>query len=213
MSDVDRLLSEYMAEYRESGGADPLAYLDQLEGTDREELAALLDAYLQRAPGREWDPDAYRGSAAERLVESLNRSLAGRAGLWPVLLPRLRERAQVKRAELVERLGQALGVADREEKVASYYHAMEQGTLESKGVSDRVLSALGKIVGASVESLRKAGEQLAEGVELGDAGTDPAFTRMRAADDQELAAPAAPASRAPEGDEDWDEVDELFRGG
>ncbi|MEO8092928.1 MAG: hypothetical protein ABI726_09510 [bacterium] len=212
MSDVDRLLSEYISEHRAGGEADPVAYLDQLEGADREELAALLDAYLQRAPAREWDADAFRGSEAERLTESLHRSLGGRAGLWPVVLPRLRERAQVKRAELVARLGAALGVGDREDKVAGYYHGMEQGSLESDGVSDRVLGALGEIVGASVESLRKAGENLSAGMaELGSDKTDQAFTRMRSAGEgEEAGADEASAERMPEGD--WDEVDELFRG-
>ncbi len=55
---------------------------------------------------------------------------------------RLRERAQVKRAELVERLAEALGRRPSEEKVASYYHEMEQGSLDSEGVSRAVLEAL-----------------------------------------------------------------------
>jgi len=213
MSDVDRLLSEYISEHRAGGEADPVAYLDQLEGGDREELAALLDAYLQRAPGRKWDAEAFRGSAAQRLTESLHRSLGGRAGLWPVVLPRLRERAQVKRAELVARLGAALGASDQEEKVASYYHGMEQGNLESAGVSDRVLGALGEIVGASAESLRKAGENLSEGMaELGSDKADAAFTRMRSAggEGDEAESGEASGERMPEGE--WDEVDELFRG-
>lgn len=213
MSDVDRLLSEYISEHRAGGEADPVAYLDQLEGGDREELAALLDAYLQRTPGREWDADAFRGSAAERLTESLHRSLGGRAGLWPVVLPRLRERAQVKRADLVERLGAALGVGDRGTKVGDYYHAMEQGSLQSDGVSDRVLRALGEIVGASAESLRRAGENLSAGMaELGSDKADVAFTRMRSAsrEGDEAEPGAASTERMPE--EEWDEVDELFRG-
>lgn len=215
MSDVDRLLSEYISEHRAGGEADPVGYLEQLEGTDREELAVLLDAYLQRTPGREWDPEAFEGSAAERLTQSLSKSLAGNAGLWPVVLPRLRERAKVKRADLVEKLAQALGVGASQEKVASYYHEMEQGSLESTGVSDRVLDALGKIVGASAESLRRAGENLGQAVALEDRA-DPAFTRVQNAAPEYADADAvdtpAPA-RSPGTPEDWDEVDELFRGG
>src|SRR4051812_25425418 len=62
MTDVDRLLREYIEEHRAGGEADPLAYVERLEGTDRAELEALIDAYLARAPGRDWDPEAYRGS-------------------------------------------------------------------------------------------------------------------------------------------------------
>ena len=95
MSDVDRLLNQYTEEHRAGGTADPIPYLEQLEGTDREELATLIDGYLQRAPAREWDADAYRGSAPSG---SSNRwaALARRSRrAWPVLLPRLRERAKV----------------------------------------------------------------------------------------------------------------------
>lgn len=213
MSDVDRLLAQYIEEHRAGGEADPLAYLDRLEGVDREELATLLDAYLQRTPAREWDAEAFRGSVSERLAQSLHRSLAGQAGLWPVLLPRLRERARVKRAELVERLAQALGVGGREEKVGAYYHQMEQGSLEAGGVSGRVLEALGAIVGSSAEALRRAGESAAEAVSMEDRA-DPAFTRLRhpgAGRGAEAEAP--PPARAPGAPEEWDEVDELFRGG
>lgn len=217
MSDVDRLLSEYIEEHRAGGEADPVRYLEQLEGTDREELATLLDAYLQRTPAKEWDAEAYRGSAAERLTESLHKALTGQAGLWPVMLPRLRERAKVKRAELVEKLAQALGIGDRSEKVASYYHEMEQGSLEASGVSSRVLEALSGIVGASAESLRRAGQSLAEGTALGEDRMDAAFTRLQsrasAADAEMPATPASPGTaRSPEQAE-WDEVDQLFRGG
>ena len=212
MSDVDRLLADYIKEHRSGGEANPVPYLSQLSGAEREELRALLDAYLQRAPAAEFDPDAFRGSAAEKLAESLHRSLQGRAGLWPVVLPRLRERAQVRRAELVERLAGALGVGGQEEKVAGYYHEMEQGGLEATGVSGRVLDALAGILGSSAESLRRLGEAV-EGA-AGEGGVEPAFTRRRAGGEA-AGAPGeeAAAARAPDAGEEWDEVDELFRGG
>ncbi len=77
MTDVDRLLEQYIQQHRSGGDASPRPYLDQLEGTDRAELATLIDAYLARAPGREWDPEAYAGSPAEQLVSSLSESLEG----------------------------------------------------------------------------------------------------------------------------------------
>jgi len=212
MSDVDRLLSDYIAEHRGGGEADPVEYLDRLAGADREELAALIDAYLQRAPGRGWDAEGYRGSAAERLVEGLDRSFRGRAGMWPSLLPRLRNRAQIKRRELIEALAERLGVGDRTEKVAGYYNQMEQGTLESAGVSDHVLDALSGLVGVGADALRRAGEPLGERPASGDAAV---FARTAQLDadyapaEERLAPPEAPRR---EEEPDWDEVDELFRG-
>jgi hypothetical protein len=212
MSDVERLLHDYIAEHRAGGEADPLAYLERVDGADRAELAELLDAYLERAPGRDWDPAAYRGSAAERLVESLDRSLRGQAGLWPSLLPRLRERARVRRADLVARLAAELGVGGREEKVAAYYHEMEQGQLASARVSGRVLEVLGGILGTSAETLRKAGEA------LGPAGPTPSesavFARMaRPSAEYQDEVESTVSDRAEEERVEWDEVDELFRGG
>lgn len=211
MADVERLLSDYIAEHRAGGDADPVEFLDQLDGTDRDELAALIDAYLVRSPGQAWDEQAFHGSEAEILTARLARSFGSRAGLWPVILPRLRERAQVMRADLVERLAGALGAQDKAEKIDGYYHEMEQGLLPSEGVDDSVLSKLGDILGTSAEFLRKAGESISEGGKPDQSA--PVFTRIATAD--RIEAPASPASpgtaRIDEAD-DWDEVDELFRG-
>ena len=95
--DVKKLLSEYIAEHRAGGEADPLAYLERAGDADRAELAALIDGYLARSPGREWDAEAYKGSAAERVAESVGRSLLGAAGMWPAVLPRLRHQARLTR--------------------------------------------------------------------------------------------------------------------
>jgi len=130
MTDVNRLLEEFIAEDRAGGVADPLPYLARVSGLDRAELEALLDGYLARAPRRAFDRAAFEASPARGVATSL----AGLSGTWPALLPRLRDRARLRRAELVSRLAVELGVAGREAKVAGYYHAMEQGTLPAAGV-------------------------------------------------------------------------------
>jgi hypothetical protein len=224
MADVERLLSEYIAEHRAGGEADPLEYLERVEGTDRVELVELIDAYLERSPGREWDATAYRGSDAERVADAITRSLAGQAGWWPLVLPRLRAKMEMTRATVVARLASALDVAGREEKVAGYYNAMEHGTLDSHGVSSRVLAALGDIYGASADYLREISEPVRQGAGgaagpaapamLRKAFPDPEYVDVSVADKIDLPpAPASPgtaaASRAP----DRDEVDELFTGG
>lgn len=215
MPDVERLLSQYIEEHRAGGEADPLAFLDRLEGTDRAELAALIDAYLAHSPGRAWDSEAFHGSSAGLLTERLMRSFGGEAGIWPVVLPRLRERAQVLREEIARRLADALGVADKREKVAFYYHEMEQGLLPAEQVDERVTDRLAEILGTSAEFLRRAGRS--PGGAAAPGGPAAVFTRTTAAREARLEAAeeeAAPASRAPEPAEaEWDEVDRLFRGG
>ncbi len=93
---------------------------------------------------------------------------------------------------------------------------MEQGTIEAAGVSSRVLEALGGIVGASAESLRRAGQSLAEGVAMPDE-VDPAFARTARGTaievDADMPGQASPAPARAEEPADWDEVDQLFRGG
>ncbi|HSI80255.1 MAG TPA: hypothetical protein VK919_06340, partial [Solirubrobacterales bacterium] len=158
MPDLDRLLDEFVAEHRAGADPDPRRFLAGLEGADRAELESLIDAYLARAPRREWDPEAFAASPAREAADAAVRSLAGASGAWPVLLPRLRARARLRRDELIARLADDLGVGERADKVAAYYHRMEQGSLPAAGVSRRVLDALAAIVGAGAETLRRAGE-------------------------------------------------------
>lgn len=128
-------------------------------------------------------------------------------GLWPAALPRLRRQARLRRDELVRRLAAKLGVAGREAKVGRYYHQMETGTLEPAAVSRRVLDALASVLGVSADELVDAGElrgfpsPLAQG----------AFGRAYGTEDH--IDPGAEALGKIDAEEEWDEVDELFRGG
>jgi hypothetical protein len=208
MSQVERLFAEYVREHHAGGEADPRSFLARAPAADRRELAALIDSHLANSPRREFHLAAFAGSSAERTVDELERVLGGHAGLWPALLPRLRDRAGLKRSELVERLATALGVAGKATKVGDYYHKMERGLLPAEGVSSRVLESLGELVGETAEALREAGRPRGEGGAL--ARAQPAFARRTFAE-----AAAAPAGEASEGAEpaEWDEVDQLFRGG
>jgi hypothetical protein len=214
MIQVHELLRQYIEEHRSGAEADPRTFLERVEGLDRRELEALIDEYLRSAPRREWDAAGYRSSAAPAVVESLARSLEGEGGLWPALLPRLRGRARIRRVDLVAELAARLGAQSEQEKVASYYHEMEQGLLPAEGVSDTVLEALGKIVGQSAEALRQAGRALRPGPGAGEQAA-PAFRRSSSvkpeyeASTQDGVGAVAEARSA----EEWDEVDRLFRGG
>ena len=208
MSDVDRLLADYIAEHRAGGEADPRAFLSRASPAEQGELASLIDAYLARAPRQSFDQASFRGSSAERTVDELERALGGQAGLWPALLPRLRDRAGLKRSELVERLADDLGVGDRKDKVADYYHEMEQGLLPARGVSDRVLDALARILGDTAQSLKDAGGVLTPPAEGPTTAPAAAFARRAHAE----SAGAAAAGTEPSAPGEWDAVDELFRG-
>ena len=203
MSDVQRLFTAY----KEAYPADPTEYLTQVSGRDRAELAGLIDAFLERAPRRQFDAEAFRDSPASRVAESVQRSLAGQSGMWPSLLPQLRNRARLKRADLVAQLAARLGADEQRDKVGAYYHQMEQGLLPASGVSDTVLEALSRIIGEGKESLRKAGEMPAPGGPAAGAG-GAAFARSSAP-----VLKGIDMSEPPAAAEDWDEIDRLFRGG
>jgi hypothetical protein len=210
MDDLNRLMAEYKLAFA-AGEGDPRPFLERAAPEDRALLAALIDTFLEQAPRRgpaEHEGASRRGSAehegASRVTDEVQRALAGTAGLWPALLPRLRGRARLKRTEVVAQLAARLGAQAQREKVGLYYHQMEQGLLPESGVSDTVLEALGRIVGYTGEALRKAGQLPAPGPPRSDEGA--VFARATYGE------PAEP-SRAEQPPERWDEVDRLFRGG
>jgi hypothetical protein len=206
MTDVERLLSEYKEAHRSGGEADPRPYLARAaDPVDRELLAGLIDAYLSHAERRPFDAAAFGSSRAAQVAEGVERSLAGTGGLWPAMLPRLRAQARLRRAELVAQLAARLGAQAQRDKVALYYHQMEQGLLPEPGVSDTVLEALGRIVGSTAEALRKAGQMPAPGPPRSDEGA--VFARATYGE------PAAGAAEEERPTAEWDEVDRLFRGG
>jgi hypothetical protein len=182
-----------------------------VSGRDRVTLETLIEAYLTSAPRRGWDEAEFEAAGTAPLVQGIEQSLAGSAGTWPALLPRLRARAQIARTDLTARLAEALGVGNRQEKVHRYYHQMEVGTLPADGVSQRVLDALGKLLGESGDALRQAGAGITGPVSA--ASDEVAFARTAPAADFDTPAGTPERDRAGQGADEWDEVDELFRAG
>ena len=227
MTDVDTLFSEYVKHHRDAGEANPTAYLERVDGGDRTELAALIDGYLARSHGKSWDPVAFEGSPAAKVTEAIaakwdDWELAPEAAGWSELLPALRDRAKLKRAELVARLAEAIGAPGQEQKVAAYYHQMEIGALPSEGVSDRVLGALSALLSESAEKLRAAGSVISAGGDRQEVFDKVAFARTAIRDPayadagevvREKADSPGQAAPAPGQAEDLDEVDRLFTGG
>src|SRR4051794_27750298 len=211
MADFDAILTEYLTEQERTGTPpDPRPYLARVDPADRASLRARIDATLRDAPRRSFDPAAFEASLSSPLMRGIATAAAGSSGFWPALLPRLRNAARLKRSEVVEQLATALGVPDRQEKVHRYYHEMEHGLLDADGVSDTVLDRLAGILGSSAQALRDAGRALGSGPQA--PGTGAVSARAPRPDAQYAAAPPS-AAPEPAAAEEWDEVDELFRGG
>ncbi len=211
---AEQLFEQFAEEYRRGGAADPRPFLTQVSGAERAELQILIEAFLERAPRRRWDPAAFSGSPAERAVERAGADAgaapAETAEGWPVVLPALRTKARLKRRTVVERLAQSLGFPDQQDRVAAYYHQMEQGQLPSAGVSIRVLEALAAIIGASAEYLRRSGEA----GESGPSAGGEVFARVGATNEESRHSPGSPTASVDfEEVGTPDELDSLFTAG
>lgn len=211
MADLDRLIDELAADYEAGRDVDPATLLGRADPDQRQELAARIDSYLMTAPPRKWDPEAYEGSLAQQAVDRVYEAVVAESGSWPELLPALREKAKIKRADLVFRLAAALGfsAAPQVRKVETYYHRMERGQLRPAGVSGRVIDALAGILGTEPGRIRAAGSGAGDLEGGGLAFARTAFPNAEFAED----AAESPAERSAADEPDRDEVDALFLDG
>ena len=206
MASPDELLDDFIAAW--NAGQRPRVddYLERAPEAERDELAGLINAFLDQAPVPAFTRQTLAEIQAEPAVAELSALLESKAGVWPSLLPRLRRRAKLTRDQVVEALSEALGLGGREAKVKGYYHQMESGTLDPRGVSARVLASLAGVFKVPVGELEEGGDfEVSTGLV-----PDAAFARSYQMHD--WAAGPLPADRR-ESPGDWDEVDELFRGG
>jgi hypothetical protein len=207
MTDVDRLLSEFIDEWNAGRRPKVEDYLDRAPDGRENELASMIEAFLDIAPTPNYSEEVLEELMREPAVLASVEALEGQAGLWPSLLPRLRQRAKLRREQVVSGLLEQLGIQGRAEteKAARYVHELETGTLATAGVSRRVIEALARVLGASSDELERA----ADFQGMGMSGAEPAF--MRAAPAAEAGVLASRAESPAEAE--WDEVDRLFLGG
>jgi hypothetical protein len=208
--DPDRTLSEFIDAWNAGRRPDVDAFLAEVDEADRERLASEIVAFLAFAPTPEYDDDALAAIHAEPVVASAAAARHAPGGLWPALLPRLRERAALSTGQLAAGLVAALGLpSDREPKTRGYLERLEAGDLEARGVSGRVLDGLSRLLGvprADLDGAGAFGRPPAPAAALFRA-EGPGADALR--DDLDVIADAlaAPPTAG------WDEVDELFRGG
>jgi hypothetical protein len=215
MTDLDKLLRQYIERFESGGDVDPSDLIAEAEMGEQAELRALIAGYLEHAaPGREWDAEAFEGSVAERAVARTAEEWSAAAGELPVELVRLRNERQITRADLVSHLADSLGVSGAREKVASYYHRLERGLLPAEGVSSRVWEALAQLLDTSADALRRAGAAVrappTEGAASAYARTAPPPPPEYATTESSEEEPTATDKQRSEGP---DEVDRLFTGG
>jgi len=134
---LEQLLDEFVGRWARD---EPLA-VDELlvrAGPQSDELAVLIDRFLERAPRREPTPDALA------FVRSLDD---------PPLL-RARQARGLKLDDLAAALVETLGLGEKaREKVRRYYQELELGQLEPGGVATKVWDALSGLLGRDARGL------------------------------------------------------------
>ena len=178
------LFEEYAAGFARGERPDLREYLSRA-GEGRDELALLVDRFLQAAEPPEPDEDAV--AVRQAWIE----------GEPPLVA--LRVRRGLKRDAVVDFVIHTFGLDPaKREKVRRYYHELETGQLEPRGVSARLTDALGRLLEVRV------GEVLAWRPR--PIAVEPAYYRTTAPEMAELAAAPAPSGER-------DEIDDLFTGG
>lgn len=210
-SRVDELIEQYAAAWR-AGRPDPTPFLNQVSGPEREGLERRIDLFLMTAPPRKWDRAAFEDSGAEEMTRRIVEATRCPSGAWPEVIPALMIENRLKREEVTAELAGELGAGTpgEIERVGDYLHRMTWGTLDSSGVSDRVLDALAGILRTSREALRDAGRALGEKIP-GD-GEGVVYARTPNHPDQTIEY-GVPSGASPGEREGYERIDRLFTGG
>lgn len=181
-----KLFDDYAVRYARGEHPDPLPYLDDA-GERADELARMLDAFLQ------WAPPPTPDEAAVPLMQAW---LAGEPPLRELRVHR-GVRVDDAVAALAAQLGIEVGMTG---KLRRYFQRLERGSLDVDRVDQRVFDALAAVLHTSRSVLtswanaRRGDQPLAS----------PAYRAER----EPTVAPSLPVRE----DEDWDEVDRLFIG-
>ncbi len=216
MSDSpDHLLSDFIDDWNAGRRPDVRGLLERLPaGPEREELAEQLTQWLEVAPTRAYDEPTRAAIRAEPAVQRLFAAADAETGLWPQVLPALRERSGLSLADLASRLAERFGFGASETgRTAGYLERMERGELEPSRISRRLLDALSQALGTSADALADAAS-FGRGLQPASAGgtlyrKDEGVEAWVAGDLELLSAAAfEPAPAAP-----LDDVDRLFLGG
>jgi hypothetical protein len=143
---VDALFEEFVSRWSRDEPVDVEDLLARA-GPGTNELARLIDTFLERAPRREPSKEA------RATVASL---AAGLEGEPPLVAARVASRQRV--ADVTAAIVSVCGLpANAEKLVRSYYQRLEGGLLDPKGVSDRVWSVLERVLGPAARTQAEGG--------------------------------------------------------
>jgi transcriptional regulator with XRE-family HTH domain len=203
---TDQALSNFIDHWNAGRRPDLDEYLDSVAEANRAELAQAVATFLEHAPTPAYDQAAREQLRADPALAAAQERLLG-----PALAEIVREQRAARRlsiGDLARRVGKAVGLSGREERIEVYLDRLEHGELDGRRLTRRLLDALASALGVGGEDLERASLR----------GLAPAGALFRMQDEREAGAvleqleavadalyAAAPPAR--------DEVDELFLGG
>ena len=206
MTAVEQILGEFVDAWKAGRRPDVAEYLGRAPEAQRDELAALLAAWLEIAPTPAYDTPAREAIAREPVLRSALDAAARAREPLAVRLLTLRERAGLAVADVARRLVAVFGLQGDEQRAAGYLEALERDELDASRASRRLLDALAAILGTEGDELVAAPSALPAGQAFFRAEDDAA--RWVAEDIDALSRAAVAAAPAP-----MDELDRLFLGG
>ena len=164
MSTPEQILSDFIDAWNAGDGrASASTWRALPDVRERDELAEQITTWLETAPTPDYDDATRAAVRAEPVVARLFEAADSDAGLWPTLLPDLRERAGLSRDSSPYACSTALSLKRSETgRATGYLERLEAGTLDPTRVSRRLLDALGAVLGAP-------GRALADSATLGRA--------------------------------------------
>jgi hypothetical protein len=157
MAEVEAVLAEALEDIKAGRPRTVPDYLGLVPRSERAELAELLSIFFMReaaaAGPMHVDPKSY-----ERALGVLDRlSFAGPAGNLPAALAELRRTRRLRREDVIDALAARFSVAGAgRERLRRSYHELETGQLSGRGLSRRLLDALGEILHVDPEDLAAA---------------------------------------------------------
>lgn len=203
---IDQALSTFIDDWNAGRRPDLDEYLRSVAEDDRAELAQAVATFLEYAATPAYDDAAREQVRGDPALAGARERLLGAA--LPEIVKEQRAARRLSVSDLARRVGKAVGLTGREERIEVYLDRLEHGELDGRRLTRRLLDALASALGANRDDLERASMRgLAPAGALfrmeENRDADQVLEQLEAVADALYA--AAPPAR--------DEVDELFLGG
>lgn len=157
MADLDAVFTEALEDINAGRARTMPDYLGLVPRSERAELAELLSMFFMHDAAAT-GPTHADAASYERALGVLDR-LSGKspAGNLPAALQELRRTRRLRREDVIQALAERFVITGQgRERLRRSYHELETGQLPGRGLSRRLLNALGEILRVDPDDLAAA---------------------------------------------------------